>query len=122
MAPSDENYGIKPFPSDNSKLAEMEFYLVDDLECDLIIFHPYRTLMTLCRKEGTSEDSDAEAGELGVGIENGPRYWGTGDGQLELQEGALQMAWYVSQVHTFSTTLYCGDAGSLSMIHTVPSC
>lgn len=93
--PTDENYGTKPFPSDNSKLAEMEFYLVDDLECDLTIFHPYRTLMTLCRKEGASDDMDAEAGEVGVGIESGPRYWGTGDGQLELQEGALQMAWYV---------------------------
>jgi cyclin C len=73
----------------------MEFYLVDDLECDLTIFHPYRTLMTLCRKEGSSEDDETEAGELGVGIENGPRYWGTGDGQLELQEGALQMAWFI---------------------------
>ena len=76
----------------------MEFYLVDDLECDLTIFHPYRTLMTLCRKEGASDDTDAEAGELGVGIETGPRYWGTGDGQLELQEGALQMAWYISHI------------------------
>lgn len=101
----DENYGIKPFPSDNSKLAEMEFYLVDDLECDLTIFHPYRTLMTLCRKEGTADDADAEAGELGVGIETGPRYWGTGDGQLELQEGALQMAWYASHIMHLRNTL-----------------
>ena len=91
---SDENYGVKSLPSDNSKLAEMEFYLVDDLECDLIVFHPYRTLMTLCRNEG-SEYDDAEAGELGVGIDTGTRYWGTGDGQLELQEGAMQMAWYI---------------------------
>lgn len=51
--------------------------------------------MTLCRNEG-SEYDDAEAGELGVGIDTGTRYWGTGDGQLELQEGAMQMAWYVS--------------------------
>jgi len=92
---SNENYGIKPFPSDNSKLAEMEFYLVDDLECDLTIFHPYRTLMSLCKKEGSSEDGDTEAGELGVGVDGGPRYWGTGEGQLELQEGALQMAWFI---------------------------
>ncbi|EDR04949.1 uncharacterized protein LACBIDRAFT_168583, partial [Laccaria bicolor S238N-H82] len=40
-------YNVKHFPTDNSKLAEMEFYLVDDLECDLIVFHPYRTLLTL---------------------------------------------------------------------------
>lgn len=92
---------MKHFPSDNSKLAEMEFYLVDDLECDLIIFHPYRTLLALCRKEASNTAStpaseEAEAGEVGVGlaVEDGPRYWGTGEGQLELSEGALQTAWY----------------------------
>lgn len=93
---SEEGYGIKHFPSDNSKLAEMEFYLVDDLECDLTVFHPYRTLMALCGKD--SGASAAEAGELGIGIDDGPRYWGTGEGKLELQEGPLQMAWY--NIHT----------------------
>lgn len=73
----------------------MEFYLVDDLECDLTVFHPYRTLMTLCSKEG-SDVGEAEAGEAGVGIDDGPRYWGTGEGRLEMHEGALQMAWYGS--------------------------
>ncbi|KAI0337540.1 cyclin-like protein [Trametopsis cervina] len=91
---SDE-YGIKSFPSDNSKLAEMEFYLVDDLECDLVVFHPYRTLMTLCGKDNISPFADAEAGELGAGVQDGARYWGTGEGKLELQEGALQMAWFI---------------------------
>ncbi|KAI0719199.1 cyclin-like protein [Fomitopsis betulina] len=87
-------YGIKTFPADNAKLAEMEFYLVDDLECDLTVFHPYRTLMTLCSKEG-SDVGEAEAGEAGVGIDDGPRYWGTGEGRLEMHEGALQMAWFL---------------------------
>ncbi|KIJ59420.1 hypothetical protein HYDPIDRAFT_118514 [Hydnomerulius pinastri MD-312] len=91
---SQQPYGVKSFPSDNSKLAEMEFYLVADLECDLTIFHPYRTLMTLCKKESSS-DLMAEAGEVGVGIDDGPRYWGTGDGQLELPDGALQLAWSI---------------------------
>jgi hypothetical protein len=54
--------------------------------------------MTLCRKEGASDDADTEAGEVGVGIDSGPRYWGTGEGQLELQEGALQMAWYAFHI------------------------
>lgn len=72
----------------------MEFYLVDDLECDLVVFHPYRTLMTLCGKEGTSVPPESEAGEVGVGIDDGSRYWGTGEGKLELQESALQTAWY----------------------------
>ena len=47
----EEHYNNKWFPSENSKLAEMEFYLVDDLDCDLTVFHPYRTLLALCRKE-----------------------------------------------------------------------
>ncbi|KIK57464.1 hypothetical protein GYMLUDRAFT_247097 [Collybiopsis luxurians FD-317 M1] len=101
-------YNLKSFPSDNSKLAEMEFYLVDDLECDLVVFHPYRTLLALvCKKEpnpgaGNGSNSvpdpeEAEAGELGTGIgtEDGPRYWGTGQGKLELSEAALQTAWFI---------------------------
>ncbi|KAI6038627.1 cyclin-like protein [Pisolithus marmoratus] len=91
---SQQPYGVKNFPVDNSKLAEMEFYLVADLECDLTVFHPYRTLMSLCRKEGPSE-SQTEAGEVGVGIDDGPRYWGTGEGQLELPDEALQLAWSI---------------------------
>lgn len=96
----EENYNVKNFPTDNAKLAEMEFYLVDDLECDLTVFHPYRTLLTLCRKEvseatSPTESEEGEAGEVGVGIgeEDGPRYWGSGEGQLELTGAALQTAW-----------------------------
>ncbi|KAI0751741.1 cyclin-like protein [Daedaleopsis nitida] len=92
---ANEEYAIKTFPSDNSKLAEMEFYLVDELECDLTVFHPYRTLMTLCGKEGAATFPEAEAGEADADDTDGPRYWGTGEGKLELQEGALQMAWFI---------------------------
>ena len=91
-------YGIKNFPSDNSKLAEMEFYLVDELECDLTVFHPYRTLLSLCGKEGGAAIPEAEAGEAGADDVDGPRFWGTGEGRLELQEGAFQMAWCVRPV------------------------
>ncbi|KAI9462139.1 cyclin-like protein [Russula earlei] len=62
---SQEGYGIKTFPSDNSKLAEMEFYLVSDLECDLIVSHLYRTLLTLCRREA-AHAVVSEAGEVGL--------------------------------------------------------
>ncbi|KAF5334841.1 hypothetical protein D9758_014295 [Tetrapyrgos nigripes] len=115
---SQDQYNVKHFPSDNTKLAEMEFYLVDDLECDLTVFHPYRTLLALCKVSpggsGTSSGatnpaSYAEAGELGaagdlvnpddlgVGLadEDGPRYWGTGEGALELSVNALQTAWFI---------------------------
>ncbi|KAL0058138.1 RNA polymerase II holoenzyme cyclin-like subunit [Marasmius tenuissimus] len=95
------HYGVKNFPSDNTKLAEMEFYLVDDLECDLVIFHPYRTLLALCKKEDTSGVqsliAEAEAGEVGAGVaeDDGPRYWGLDGAKLELSEGALQTAWFI---------------------------
>ncbi|KAJ7160731.1 cyclin-like protein [Mycena filopes] len=98
---SHEPYNAKNFPSDNSKLAEMEFYLVDDLECDLTVFHPYRTLLALCKSadapEDTSDAQEEEAGEVGVGIpaDDGPRYWGTGEGQLELPPNGLQTAWFI---------------------------
>ncbi|KAG6910169.1 hypothetical protein DXG01_012618 [Tephrocybe rancida] len=97
-----ETYNAKHFPSDHTKLAEMEFYLVDDLECDLVVFHPYRTLLTLCKKETPDSASlfgseEGEADELGAGLgtEEGPRYWGTGEGRLELTESALQSAWFI---------------------------
>lgn len=89
---AEQPYGVKSFPSDNSKLAEMEFYLVADLECDLTVFHPYRTLTALCKKESGSE-SIAEAGEVGAEVDDKQRYWGTGEGQLELSDDALQLAW-----------------------------
>lgn len=77
----------------------MEFYLMDDLECDLTVFHPYRTLLSLCKKEISDNNSlfgseEGEADEVGVvNGDDGPRYWGTGEGQLELTDGALQTAW-----------------------------
>lgn len=74
----------------------MEFYLVDDLECDLVVFHPYRTLLAMCGREVGKVITEAEAGEVGAGLDDGPRYWGTGEGRLDLQESALQMAWYDS--------------------------
>ncbi|KAG9316961.1 cyclin-like protein [Chiua virens] len=91
---SQQPFGVKSFPADNSKLAEMEFYLVADLECDLTVFHPYRTLMALCRKE-SADESIAEAGEVGVGVDDGPRYWGMGEGRLELGDDALQITWSI---------------------------
>ena len=119
---AEEQYGVKNFPSDTSKLAEMEFYLMDDLECDLTVFHPYRTLMTLCCREGASVvlGADAEAGELGAGVDDGPRYWGTGEGRLELHEGALQMAWYDFTYFLTSPCAYL-PPGLSSTMRTAPN-
>lgn len=120
---TEEGYGVKNFPSDNSKLAEMEFYLVSDLGCDLIVFHPYRTLLTLCGREA-AHAVVSEAGEVGVGIDNGPRYWGTGEGRLELEEGPLQTAWHVIPslpIPKKLTRYACAPTGSSSTTHTAPS-
>ncbi|THU77953.1 hypothetical protein K435DRAFT_70860 [Dendrothele bispora CBS 962.96] len=76
----------------------MEFYLVNDLKCDLTVFHPYRTLLALCKKETFGVGGDlSDAGDLGMGMgpDDGPRYWGTGEGRLESSENALQMAWFI---------------------------
>ena len=89
-------YNVRHFLTENAKLAEMEFYLVDELECDLVVFHPYRTLMMLVKDTGTVEQivEEKEAGELGAGIDDGPRYWGTGEGRLDLHRRTIQDAWY----------------------------
>jgi cyclin-C len=73
----------------------MEFYLVDDLECDLVVFHPYRTLLALVGKEVGTIVTNAEGGELGVGVNDGKRYWGTGEGRMALHDSCVQMAWFV---------------------------
>ncbi|KAG8931243.1 RNA polymerase II holoenzyme cyclin-like subunit [Tulasnella sp. 419] len=87
------NYGIKTFPTDNSKLAEMEFYLLEDLEFHLVVFHPYRSLAALCGRLGVL-DTVAEAGEVGAEPDE-ERFWGTGEGKLNLDDGCVQMAWFV---------------------------
>ena len=97
--------GIWSAPLDNHRLAEMEFYLVDELECNLTVFHPYRTLTALCTKESKdSEPMPADSAttnpveELsGSGVDGGERYWGTDIGKLILDEKLLQLAWSVGR-------------------------
>lgn len=122
-----EDYNLKHFPSDNSKLAEMEFYLLDDLDCDITVFHPYRTLLALCGKDSSLlVEDDAEAGELGKPHHDGPKYWGTGVGKLELEEGAVQMAWLVRVPHSIdalvSTTSWRSGSSSMILIDPTYAC
>ncbi|KAH7343890.1 cyclin-like protein [Rhizoctonia solani] len=94
-------YQYKSFPADHSKLAEMEFYLLEDLDFDLIVFHPYRSLLALLPRYETVQES--EAGEVSIGAgstasfyNDGERYWGTGEGRMEgIEDGAIQMAWFL---------------------------
>ncbi|KAG9101818.1 RNA polymerase II holoenzyme cyclin-like subunit, partial [Ceratobasidium sp. 370] len=96
---SHSDYQMKSFPSDHSKLAEMEFYLLEDLDFDLIVFHPYRSLHALFARYEAVQES--EAGEVGSGAtasfyNDGERYWGTGEGRMEdIEDGAMSMAWFV---------------------------
>lgn len=108
-----DEYNIRYFPAEQTKLAEMEFYLVDDLDCDLVVFHPYRTLLALVRDTSTSSSSNSttaqeeerEAGEVGVGVDDGPRYWGSGEGRLVLNSAAIQNAWCAGLI-IFSSFLH----------------
>ncbi|WVW81358.1 hypothetical protein I302_103349 [Kwoniella bestiolae CBS 10118] len=44
-------YNIKLFPAEANKLGEMEFYLLEDLDFHLVIFHPYRALLHITGRE-----------------------------------------------------------------------
>lgn len=72
--------GLSSFPTDNTKLAEMEFYLIEELDFHLIIFHPYRSLVQLCGRDG----GPTAGGEVGKA---------TRSAMLEMDDTALQMAW-----------------------------
>jgi len=86
-----------------------------------------RTTQSLQRWSSSAHAVVSEAGEVGVGIDNGPRYWGTGEGRLELEEGPLQTAWYVIASSVIliprppKLMRACATAGSPSTTHTTPS-
>jgi cyclin C len=44
-------HNIKMFPNDSHKLGEMEFYLLEDLDFHLVVFHPYRSLLAMTGRE-----------------------------------------------------------------------
>ncbi|KAL0084575.1 cyclin [Phycomyces blakesleeanus] len=43
------------FPYDSAKVAEFEFYLLEELEFYLIVWHPYRSLTLICNDLGMRE-------------------------------------------------------------------
>lgn len=101
--PSLPEFGYRGFPADYTRLAEMEFYLLEDLEFDLIVFHPYRTLAAVCGREPVDagqfpEEGDADA-KLADWIESEAqqvdRKYGRGSGQpgSDVEDSILQMAW-----------------------------
>ena len=61
----------------------MEFYLLEDLEFNLTVFHPYQDLANLCTTQDADDSSDSSSTAR------------TARGKLVLEEGAMQTAWWV---------------------------
>ncbi|KAE8244806.1 hypothetical protein A4X13_0g6247 [Tilletia indica] len=81
------------FPSDRAILAEMEFYLIEDLQFDLIIHHPYRALVSIY--DAVSKDSKtADAVAMALQQEIKPQDVGKVPYKLDIfDEHVFQMAW-----------------------------
>jgi cyclin C len=60
----------------------MEFYLLEDLEFNLTVFHPYQDLADLCTTQDADDSNDSS---------NTSRT----RCKLVLEEGAMQTAWWV---------------------------
>lgn len=75
--------GVSTFARvDTVTLAEMEFYLVEELDFHLIVFHPYRSLVQLCGRDGGLNEPGGKKRR---------------EAMLEMDDSALQMAWSVTQ-------------------------
>ncbi|TNY17733.1 cyclin-like protein [Rhodotorula diobovata] len=83
--------GLHGFTSENHRLAEMEFYLLEELDFHLVVFHPYRALVQLCGRDGGA----TAGGEEGKASRKG---------MLEMDDTALQMAWFIIN-DTFRSSL-----------------
>lgn len=58
-----KEFGHSGFPSSSSDLAEMEFYLLRDLDYHLVLYHPYRSLMAIAGSVGQSVIEKSAAGK-----------------------------------------------------------
>ncbi|SPO48841.1 related to SSN8 - DNA-directed RNA polymerase II holoenzyme and SRB subcomplex subunit, cyclin C homolog [Moesziomyces antarcticus] len=98
-ARSFQEVGFRAMPTDNSSLAEMEFYLLEEMEFDMILFHPYRSLLALYDAHGS--DTNAAAAGLGIeaeafGVRGLEAIETTSEARLaELDQHVLQMSWLV---------------------------
>ena len=64
---------------------------MDDLECDLVVFHPYRTLATLVKDQCHAPENDV--GDWGVGVEERNVRAST-EPKLMMHAGGIQNTWY----------------------------
>lgn len=72
----------------------MEFYLLEDLDFHLTVFHPYRSLAALCGKSkadtGTFPTNDPVDGETEEDVQLGR---GTGRGAFVVDNDIFNEAW-----------------------------
>ncbi|PWY98642.1 hypothetical protein BCV70DRAFT_207421 [Testicularia cyperi] len=72
-----QEVGCRTFPPDNSSVAEMEFYLLEEMEFDLVVHHPYRSLIALydsvgCPRNHVHDGSGFQLGGAGnSGVDTG---------------------------------------------------
>ena len=59
------DHSPRPLPTDYTKLAEMEFYLLNELEFDMVVYHPYTTLMSVCGREPLDDGYWSDEDDLG---------------------------------------------------------
>ncbi|EFP82672.2 uncharacterized protein PGTG_08868 [Puccinia graminis f. sp. tritici CRL 75-36-700-3] len=93
---------LGPFPNDATVLAEMEFYLIEDLDFHLIVWHPYRDLAQFAGREDSAVPKDAmeRMSEWTPGP-NSPLYQeyrkecDRQASMLDLSDTTLQMAWFI---------------------------
>ncbi|RXK39633.1 hypothetical protein M231_03135 [Tremella mesenterica] len=98
---------IKLFPADPHKLGEMEFYLLEDLDFHLVIFHPYRALWSMTGREPADsgkfpqsrveEDQEIKKREADAKKKRDEeiRKAGSGEGLIEINEGAMQICQFM---------------------------
>jgi hypothetical protein len=56
------------FPNDVASLAEMEFYLLEDLQFHLVVYHPYRSLITIAGAVGKGASSHSTPNRSAVAV------------------------------------------------------
>ncbi|TKY87017.1 hypothetical protein EX895_003694 [Sporisorium graminicola] len=61
-----QEVGFRSLPSENSSLAEMEFYLVEEMEFDMIVYHAYRSLIKLFEAYGAGRDGSSSSSSIGA--------------------------------------------------------
>jgi cyclin C len=82
-------YGHTSFPTSGTGLAEMEFYLLRDLDYHLVLHHPYRPMMAIVGAAGKTALEKAEAEPKSRAAKGGATLSSRGQAGLGSQAEAL---------------------------------